>query len=156
MGRETATYVKCDGPSCKEIAKVLENGEAPANWYLLQFSREKADHNTFQYDRNSAWEFHSLKCLGKFSRARAEALAPKVTRSSGKSNTAKGKIKEVFLIDPNASLTIPEIAELAEIEKSWAYKNVNEMVMAGDIFQIREAGERTAKYRLTPIGIVNT
>jgi len=63
--RKQSIIVKCDGDGCKEVGEVAEIRETPVGWYHVKQAGEN-----MKLDPNVGFDFHSLRCLEKWAKAR--------------------------------------------------------------------------------------
>ena len=73
MPRKTTTLVECSQSDCKVMAEVGQDpNEAPEGWYQVVPVSENAKLG-YTYDRNgNVFEFHSLRCMEKWAKARRQ------------------------------------------------------------------------------------
>jgi len=142
MPRKTATYVTCDGPTCKEIAEVA-GSDSPDNWYQVMAEKDG------KYSQLAGiWEFHSLRCMEKWARMRRDALD---TNHNDRSTDTliRSTIMEAFTIEPDRALSVTEVIGITDINKSAVHKSIQSLVNQGKLVQVKKpAGPYPAKYRV--------
>lgn len=69
--RKQSVFVRCDGNGCKEIGEVVDLRETPEGWYTVR----QADENLKL--REQGFDFHSLRCLERWAKARRSIFEPK-------------------------------------------------------------------------------
>jgi len=74
MPRKTTTIVECSQSDCKEVAQVGQDpNEAPEGWYQVVPSSESAKlGHTYDRSNGNVFEFHSLRCVEKWAKARRQ------------------------------------------------------------------------------------
>jgi hypothetical protein len=167
MPRETATFVRCDGPGCKELAKILDPIEAPPGWYQVIMATPKNSEMSHYHRGGGSWEFHSLKCLAKWGRLRDQTLKSKtngkihrssfpteaeqktVVTENGRYDSAREQIITAFSLDENTVLSVTEVSGLVDLNKSTINRIVNELYEENVIEKAIEGkGPYPSKYRL--------
>lgn len=84
MAVKTSVTVRCDGDGCTNYVDVERESELPRDWYRTTHS----DATTGKPDR--PFDFCSLKCIGKWAKARAVAIGERVS-SNGRKPIEKKK-----------------------------------------------------------------
>lgn len=150
MARNTATFVRCDLDSCKEVAEVYEQHEAPEGWYCVMVSADdpKAGH---AYSRQSSFEFHSLRCLEKWAKDR-RAFQQATRSSNGHREIPEDRLSailEAFSIDTDAALSVSDLMELTSIPRDSVDGIIRDLLYTERIVQTEERrGPFAARYKL--------
>lgn len=162
MARTTTTVTKCDRDGCRNYGEVGDEREAPEGWYLVVISAE--DHKVgFAYNRaTGGFEFCSLECVGKWTKARRDFQAGKEPRPSRSSaplaDDQTEQIREAFRVglsavaesNPDAAfLSVADVVSLTGIEVSSVHRRVNALHESGELEQTHERrGPYPARYKL--------
>lgn len=133
--RETATYVKCDGDGCATMAKVARDTETPDGWIRI------SEYHEGQAGAN--FDLCSLRCVERWARGRRLFLAGMGDR--GKEQA----ITDLFRSDPDAVLTVNDVAELVSCSDTLA-RSLLKSLTERDVLQCIEEGRRgrAGRYQL--------
>jgi len=143
MARKQTYIVKCDNNGCKAMAEVLDPNEAPEGWVLVQVAQPDQKLG-FKFARESAKEFHSLRCLENWAKNRRKFLASEGKPTEGESNEEKSSHGGHRASDPDKYLHLlppqPEGLKGQEV-LMWRKREEAKIVRGLMLDALKELGE---------------
>ena len=149
MARLEVLTARCDRRECKTVVEIQRDTVAPEGWLQIAVELNGA------WDSKSKLEFCSEKCVSLWAKQRgtSKAMVQDYERheANGHTRNIKDEIFAAISIleeQGNSEFTIPDIARVAEIDKSVVRKNVYEIVNNdGEIESRGGSGKKTDPQR---------